>query len=463
MIAHLWELRADPTLLETGARQWARVAADLSSTADDLVEATRHALDQGWESESAESYELYRRQLVEQIDTFTSIADRISGSLFALAGMLTTTQEELDRAWVPVAAVPHDLVGAERVLVLNPATPADEELVRSATVTAREIRSRLEDQLYAEAGRLREARMELGTVSTELVQVSGGVWPAGFDGASVHGAGAAGAGGAFAATGGASNVLDSVWIDGPGADLGSSSVAGSAAGGGAGAGGAAAAGVPSLPPVAAIAVSMPDLTGLSAGALASGAAGLLGGAAARRGAKRREEPAPGAGTGMAPMGGMAAGAAMRSGGTLGRTGGSGTGPGTGPGGGSGRSGAGRSPKPVLGQESEEEKAARVAREKEQVREAKRQLIAERQAERAARRAQRAGSAEPESKAASARASAKASDEASEEEDRPVIEVVVAAPGGQDTTPAEPDPAPVEPVERVKPVQAPAAEDPRPRR
>ena len=392
MIAHLWELRADPTPLETGARQWARVATDLAATADDIVDAARHALDQGWESESAESYELHRRQMVAQIDTFTTIAAEISRSLNALALMLTAAQEELDRAWVPVAVVPHDLVGAERVLVLHPATPADQKLVRAATDTAREIRSRLDRQLYDEASRLRAARMDLSSVTTDLAQVSGGAWATGVNGTDVMG-NPVGTGlvGTDGTTAGESDLL---WGDASSVPGGiSTSVAGATAGG------VAAGAAPSLPPIAPISVSMPELTGLSAAALAGGAGGIVGGAAARRGRARDKEPAPG--TGMAPMGGMAAGAAVR-GGSIGRPG----------------AGA-RVGKPVLsGEDTADERAARLAREKEAAREAKRDLIAQRQAERAARRAQRNG--DPQKKDADEKDTDRTDDD-----EQPVAPVVAA--------------------------------------
>ena len=390
MIPHLWQLRADVRPLEEGARQWGRISAGLSRTADDIVAAARHALDQGWESEAAESFEDQRRRLVQQIDTFTTVAAHIGSSLTALAGLVTTAQEELDRVWGPVAVVPHELIGSQQVLVLRPATPADEELVRSATGAAEAIRSRLDLQLDAESARLRNARMEVTTVRSELVQMVGGEWPVGVAsavgdlGESLLGPGGRGTWGLTSGLGTASGAP------------GSTSVAGAAAGGPGvgGAGVAGSAGTPVLPALAPVSFSAPDLTGLSAAALAAGT-GLAGRAAVRRG--RKPDPqAPSAGTGMAPMGGMAAGAAMR-GGALGRPGGAGT---SGVGGrsggpsGTGRSGGSSGPrggKPLRPQlESPEDRAARLAREKEEAREAKRKLIAERQAERAARRAQREG-------------------------------------------------------------------------
>lgn len=370
MTAHLWQLRADVQPLEEGARRWARLAGDLATTADDIVGAARHALDQGWESEAAESYEAHRRRMVRQIDTFTTVAGRLGGSLTALAGLLTAAQEELDRAWVPVAVVPHELVGSTQVLVLHPASAADEELVRSASDAARAIRGRLEIQLDAESARLREATMELASVRSELVQIVGGEWPVGV----LAEVGDLGENRPDPAGGTPWGTIAGVGT------AGSASVAGAAAGGTA-AGAAAAGGVsatPVLPAVAPVSFSAPDLTGLSAAALAAGT-GLVAGAAARRG--RKQEPTPSEGSGMAPMGGMAAGAAMRGSGTLGRPGGSG---GSGGSGGAPRAGK---PRPAE-QESAQERVARAARERDEAREAKRRLIAERQAERAARRAQR---------------------------------------------------------------------------
>jgi hypothetical protein len=296
VVAHLWELRADPAPLEAGARQWARVSAALTTTADDIVDAARQALDQGWESEAAEGYEAHRRQMVQHLDTFTTVAARIGGSLAALAAMLRTAQQELDRAWGTVATVPHELVGDEQVPVFHPASDADDALVRATTATARAVRDRLDLQLDGESARLREARMELATARSGLVRAGGGAWPAG---ANLSGR----------ADDGASHVDDGTWSEPP-AGPSPTSVLGGATGGGSGAGSA---------PIGAGRVFAPvlsELSGLSASALAVGAA--AGGPAARR-SRRRQQPA--ADTDVAPVGGMAAGAAVR-GGSAARPGGS---------------------------------------------------------------------------------------------------------------------------------------------
>jgi hypothetical protein len=253
VVAHLWQLRADPAPLEAGARRWTRVVAALTATADDIVAAARHVLDQGWESAAAERYEDHRRLMVQHLDTVTTVAARIGGSLGALAAMLRTAQAELDRAWAPVAAVPHELVGEGRVLVLHPASGADHELVRAATATAHAVRDRLDAQLAGESARLRGGGV-----------AAWGVWPGG---------------------------------------AASTSVPSGVVGGGSAPG-----------PSPAAPVSLPALSarsGVSATALAAGAAlsgALAGGAVSRRGG-RREPPE----TDAAPTGGTAAGAALRGG------------------------------------------------------------------------------------------------------------------------------------------------------
>jgi len=335
--ANPWELRADVRPLEAAAQRWTEVGALVSRRGDELVDAARRATE-GWDAASAEGYEQHRRQVLARLDRFTTLADLIADCLRAAATVMTSSQKELDRAWTTVAAVPHEVVGGSRHLVFKPSEDDERGKVVRGQAETDDIRGRLTVALDQESARLRSARAEMVAVRTELMSLTGG----GFSG--------------FLGPGREESGVGTV-------PPRSTSVPGSAQAGVVGAAG--------LAPVASIAVSVPDLTGLSAAGLTSLAASAAGGLLSRRSSGTR---LPAGGT--PPIGGMAAGGMAVRAGTMSR------------GMASGRGGPARMATPRLERTASEESAARAAREREAVREAKRAALEEKRAGRAARKAER---------------------------------------------------------------------------
>lgn len=339
MPANPWELRADARPLELAARRWTEIGTLLTHRGDEIVDAAHRATD-GWDAAAAESYEQHRRQVLANLDRFAQVATEVAGSLRAVSGLLASSQKELDQAWANVAMIPHDVVGESRHLVFRPVEDDERGKVDRGQVEAGEIRGRLTQSLDQESTRLRTARAELATVRTELAALSGGA----FAHPLVFGEEESGVGALLPA---------------------STSVPGSAQSG--------VAGLSGLPPIAPISVSMPDLTGLSATGLAPLAAAAASSLAGRRGATAA------ASSGTPPVGGMGAGAMGARAGTSSR------------GMASGRSGSRRPAGPTLSGSNDEE-AARLAREKsaaqQKEKDAKQAALAEKRAERAARKARR---------------------------------------------------------------------------
>lgn len=336
MPANPWELRADTRPLELAAQRWTELADLMAHRAQDLVVSAARMTD-GWDAVAAESYDLHRREVLMNLDRFTTLAQQVAGSLRAVVEIMTAGQEELDQAWTSVALVPHEVVGESRYLVFRPDRDEDRSLVTRAQAGAEEIRGRLTTALDQESERLRVTGADLVRVRSELADLDRGAFPT------------------ASGTGTGSSGIEMV-------APGSTSVPGSAQGG---------AGAAGLTPIGPIAVDMPDLTGISGasgaglGALGAAAAGGLLGAARRT---RSSAATP-------PLGGMGAGAMGARAGTMSR------------GMASGRAGARRLPTPRLdGPEGEE---ARAAREKAAAKEAKQAALEEKRAERAARRAERA--------------------------------------------------------------------------
>jgi hypothetical protein len=345
--ANPWELRADVRPLEAAAQRWDELGALMARRGDDLVEAARRATE-GWDAAAAESFAEHRREVLANLDRFTTLAAQVAGSLRAVSAVLTSSQKDLDQAWTTVAMVPHEKVGESRHLVFKPSEDDDRGKVARGQAEAEEIRRRLTLALDQEATRLRAARTELVTVRTELMTLTGSRFPG---------------------TLGPAHEVSGVGSVPPE----STSVRG-----------ASQAGVSALPPIAPISVSMPDLTGISTSGVdplaGAAAAAALRGAAARRSSG---QTAP-------PIGGMGAGAMAARAGTMSR------------GMASGRGGGSRMPTPRLERTSSEEAAARAARDKdaakETAREAKRAALEEKRAERAARRAERRAEREAEREA-----------------------------------------------------------------
>jgi hypothetical protein len=178
--ANPWELRADVRPLEAAAQRWTEVSALVSRRGDELVDAARRATE-GWDAASAESYEQHRKQVLALLDRFTGLADLIADCLRAAAAVMTSSQQELDRAWPTVALVPHEVVGESRHLVFRPSEDDDRGKVTRGEAETDDIRRRLTVALDQESARLRSARAELVTVRTELMVFTGGSFP-GFPG-----------------------------------------------------------------------------------------------------------------------------------------------------------------------------------------------------------------------------------------------------------------------------------------
>ncbi len=337
MPANPWELRADVRPLEVAATRWAEVAALMARRGDEIIDAARRATE-GWDAVAAESYEQHRRQVLANLDRFTTLAQQVSASLQAISSLLTSSQKELDEAWTKVALVPHDVVGEQRYLVFRPEDDDGRGKVDGGKLETEEIRSRLALSLDQESTRLRDARAEFVNVRTELTTLAGGTF-------GPHGLGP---------------VLDPLGEETGVGTVASTSVPGSAQSGVTAAG---------LPPIAPISVEMPHLSGLSAAALTPFVAGAAGGLAGRG-------RASGNGTTPPAAGGMGMGAMGARGGTMSR------------GMASGRAGARRLATPRLEGMTGEDDPDAAARAKQAEKEAKRAALEEKRAERAARRAER---------------------------------------------------------------------------
>ncbi|CUR57807.1 hypothetical protein NOCA1130230 [metagenome] len=340
MPANLWELRADVRPLDVAAVRWGEVAALMTRRGDEIVSAALRATE-GWDSAAAESYDQFRRQVLANLDRFTTLATQIAGSLQAVSSIITSAQKELDQAWAKVELVPHEVVGETRYLVFRPEADDDRVKVTAGEQEAQEIRQLLTLALDQESTRLRSARAEFVLVRTELTTLAGGTFARGLQiGEDESGVGTV--------------------------PVPSTSVLGSAQGGAGGVAGAA-----GLPPIAPISVSMPHLTGITAAGLAPIIATAAGGAPGLRGASR-----PPAG-GVPAAGGMAAGMGVRAGSmSRGMAG--------------GRSGSQRLATPRLSGQGDDD--SRPVRDKDLARdaakEAKRAALEEKRAARAARKAER---------------------------------------------------------------------------
>ena len=364
MPANPWELRADVRPLELAAARWTEVATVMTRRGDELVDAARRATE-GWDAAAAESYEQHRRQVLVNLDRFTTLAAQVAGSLRAISTVITSSQEELDRAWTKVALVPHEFVGESRHLVFKPEDDEGRGKVTNGQAETEEIRRRLALALDQESARLRTSRAEFVMVRTELTTLAGGSFGAGGLGPGIGPGLLPGVGPSALRGIGPGGEESGVGTIMPAASA-STSVPGSAQSGIAAA---------TLPPVAPISVSMPRLDGLSASALAPFVAGAAGGIVGRKDRRTTSSATP-------PMGGMGAGAMGARAGSMSR------------GMAGGRAGTARLSAPRLEGQDEDGTTA-AARAKQAEKEAKQSALADKRAERAARKAEREAKCEAE--------------------------------------------------------------------
>ncbi len=169
MIPNLWQLQYDPFPLTSAATAWSGVADQVSATADRVIEAVRRVVGDAWESSAAESFDAQHRLIVSGLDGMAEVARQIAGTLGVIAGELEATQQRLDQDWVKVKLIPHEFVGAEKVLLFWPAEDSDTDKVNQGLIAARSIRGELDSKLYDRASELSTARSTFESSRGSLV------------------------------------------------------------------------------------------------------------------------------------------------------------------------------------------------------------------------------------------------------------------------------------------------------
>jgi uncharacterized protein YukE len=146
----LWDLRADPAALDSLEGLWKSQARQLSSAADIVDRAASRVLGgEAWTGDTAERYDSHRRTLVADLDACAELANTVARALGACADTLRYNQNLLDAERRKLAHVPCSDAGG--TLTFHPADAEQTALVREAIATAQAIRSRVDQQLNAQA------------------------------------------------------------------------------------------------------------------------------------------------------------------------------------------------------------------------------------------------------------------------------------------------------------------------
>jgi hypothetical protein len=159
-VADLWDLAANPDILEHLEAAWKSQIKQLSWAADTINGAANRVIGGGtWAGETADRYNEHRRKLVKDLDDCAELAGKVAGALGATAEVLRHNQELLTRERQKLAGIRSDNAGGE--LMFRPADRREFEQVNSAIQAANEIRERVNGRLLAEAHVFNTALSEL--------------------------------------------------------------------------------------------------------------------------------------------------------------------------------------------------------------------------------------------------------------------------------------------------------------
>ncbi|MQA86821.1 MAG: hypothetical protein GEV03_19865 [Streptosporangiales bacterium] len=158
--ADLWDLQASPASLQELAAAW-RSLRDAASSARDTVDqaAYRVFADEGWQGQTADSYDGHRQRVTGDVGKLAERAGPVAEALEYLAEVLRVNQDLLDQERARLADVPS--TGSGENLVFHPRDEAQARLVKDAIAATHEIRRRVDQALTAKQADFQSAQTEL--------------------------------------------------------------------------------------------------------------------------------------------------------------------------------------------------------------------------------------------------------------------------------------------------------------
>ncbi len=145
-VSNLWDLQADPGRLEAHAIAWQGRVTELEE-AQDLIDGAANRVVDGeyWTGTTADAFTRHREKLTADLGACATLAGGVVTALNACADVLRYNQGLLTQERGLLSGIAVTRSGGE--LIFHPADEAEEDTVRAAIATAREIRRRVDDEL----------------------------------------------------------------------------------------------------------------------------------------------------------------------------------------------------------------------------------------------------------------------------------------------------------------------------
>lgn len=160
----VWDLSAAPGTLEEMAQAWRQVKDAMLAAQSTVDTSAQQVFDgEAWTGQTADSYNGHRLRVTGDLGTSAASAASVAETLEYLAGVLRFNQELLAQERARLAGVRVTGDGAQ--LTFHPADEAQTDLVQRAVSAAREIRSRVDDEIAVKTAVFASAHSQLEQVS----------------------------------------------------------------------------------------------------------------------------------------------------------------------------------------------------------------------------------------------------------------------------------------------------------
>ncbi|GLZ80761.1 hypothetical protein Afil01_55680 [Actinorhabdospora filicis] len=173
-----WRLKADPAKITASAAAWRKLGTAVEKAGDDFNGKAKVVYDAGWEGAGRQGFEGYQRKMSKELVDLKGKADNVATALDNIAGAITAKQGLLTNAEQAITGAVPCVVGGTKIN-FKPQDPKQSQQVLDAVTTAKGIRTDLDKQLGAEAGKLRTAASDFATVSSNWFSAINGSTPYG--------------------------------------------------------------------------------------------------------------------------------------------------------------------------------------------------------------------------------------------------------------------------------------------
>jgi Ca2+-binding RTX toxin-like protein len=156
----LWELKANPGLIEDAARAWRSLSTRIRDAWQDVNDPAERLISDGWVGETAETFEDHRRRFFGDIHAAADLANLAANRLDHVADALRSAQHLLTDSWSRLIARVPAASGPSGNVTFHPVDDAQAAAVHEAVREAKTIRAGLDDILFDDIMKLERNRRE---------------------------------------------------------------------------------------------------------------------------------------------------------------------------------------------------------------------------------------------------------------------------------------------------------------